>query len=286
MTAATVLIPTHEHVETLRHAVASVQLQTLQDFELLIVGAGVADATRVVVAELSAADSRIRFLDFRKGPRMGESHRHQALQRAQGRFVAYLGDDDCWMPNHLEVLDALLADADFGHTLQLGIGAEGQIVVMPADLQNSAFRSRMLNELFNRFDLTFAGHTMAAYHRLPHGWRTTPPEFPWTDLYMWRQFLAEPWCRARSAMVPTGINTWTHLRPRATLCPRIRRLRARARSICGRVWNARGSARGGAGRHRAPWGRALRAGGFACCDEELDLVAGDKAAAPAPAHDG
>jgi hypothetical protein len=30
---------------------------------------------------------------------------------------------------------------------------------------------------------------------------------------MWRQFLAEPWCHARSAMVPTGINTWTHQRP-------------------------------------------------------------------------
>src|SRR5947208_10362336 len=89
VTRATVLILTHEHVETLRHAVASVQLQTLQDFELLIVGDGVADATRAVVAELSAADSRIRFFDFAKGPRMGESHRHQALQRAQGRFVAY-----------------------------------------------------------------------------------------------------------------------------------------------------------------------------------------------------
>jgi len=54
---------------------------------------------------------------------------------------------------------------------------------------------------------------MDAYRRLPYGWRTTPPDFPWTDLYMWRQFLAEPWCRARSAMVPTGINTWTHKRP-------------------------------------------------------------------------
>jgi GalNAc5-diNAcBac-PP-undecaprenol beta-1,3-glucosyltransferase len=213
MTAATVLIPTHEHVETLRHAVASVQKQSLQDFELFIVGDGVADATRAIVAELSAADGRIRFFDFPKGPRKGEIHRHQALQHAQGRFVAYLGDDDCWMPNHLEVLGALLTDADFGHTLQVGIDAKGQIVVMPADLQNPAFRSRMLTELFNRFDLTFAGHTMAAYRRLPHGWRTTPPEFPWTDLYMWRQFLVEPWCRARSAMVPTGINTWTHQRP-------------------------------------------------------------------------
>jgi hypothetical protein len=208
MTAATVLIPTHEHVETLRHATASVQQQSLQDFELFIVGDGVAHATRAVVAELSAADGRIRFFDFPKGPRKGEIHRHQALQHAQGRFVAYLGDDDCWMPNHLEELDALLTDADFGHTLQVGINAKGQIVVMPADLQNPAFRNRMLGEFFNRFDFTFAGHTMAAYRRLPHGWRTTPPE-----LYMWRQFLAQPWCRARSAMVPTGINTWTHQRP-------------------------------------------------------------------------
>lgn len=213
MTAATVLIPTHSHVEPLRHAIASVQQQCLQDFELFIVGDGVGDATRAAVSELSASDGRIRFFDFPKGPRKGEIHRHAALQHAQGRFVAYLGDDDCWMPNHLEVLDELLTGADFGHTMQVGIDAERRIVVMPADLQNPGFRRRMLTECFNRFDLTFAGHTMEAYRRLPRGWRTTPPEFPWTDLYMWRQFLAEPWCRARSAMVPTGINTWTHLRP-------------------------------------------------------------------------
>jgi glycosyltransferase involved in cell wall biosynthesis len=216
MTAATVLIPTHEHVETLPHAVACVQQQSLKDFELFIIGDGVTDATRSVVAELSAKDGRIHFFDFPKGPRKGEIHRHTALQHAKGRFVAYLGDDHCWMPNHLSVLDSLLTDADFGHTLQVGINHAGQIVVLAADLENAAFRNRMLTDLFNRFDFTFAGHTMAAYRRLPYGWRTTPPEFPWTDLYMWRQFLAEPWCRARSAMIPTGINTWTSQRPHLT----------------------------------------------------------------------
>jgi hypothetical protein len=216
VTIATVLIPTHEHVAPLRHAVAGVQQQTLQDFELFIVGDGVSDASRALVSELAAADGRIRFFDFPKGPRKGEIHRHQALQHAQGRFVAYLGDDDIWLPNHLAVLGALLADADFGHTLQVGVDAGGDFVFLPADLENPAFRQRMLTELFNRFDFTFAGHTTEAYRRLPCGWRTTPPDFPWTDLYMWRQFLAEPWCRARSAIVPTGINTWTHLRPHLT----------------------------------------------------------------------
>ena len=213
MTAATVLIPTHNHAEPLRHAIASAQQQSMQDFELFVVGDGVDDATRAIVAELSASDGRIRFFDFPKGPRKGEVHRHAALLQARGRFVAYLGDDDCWMSDHLEVLDELLTGADFGHTMQVGVDAERKIVVMPADLENPGFRRRMLTEYFNRFDLTFAGHTLEAYRRLPHGWRTTPPYFPWSDLYMWRQFLAEPWCRARSAMVPTGINTWTHLRP-------------------------------------------------------------------------
>jgi glycosyltransferase involved in cell wall biosynthesis len=75
MTAATVLIPTHQHAEALRHAVAGVQQQNLQDFELFIVGDDVTDATRAVVADLSATDSRIRFFDFSR-------------VRARARFIA------------------------------------------------------------------------------------------------------------------------------------------------------------------------------------------------------
>ena len=213
MKAATVLIPTQQRVESLRIAVQSVQEQTLQDFELFIVGDGASAQTRQLASELCARDDRIRFLDFEKAPGQGELNRHRALQAARGRFVAYLGDDDCWMPDHLAVVDALLVDADFCHTLQVGIDRDRQIVVLPADLQNRSFRERMLNEVFNRFDFTFTGHTVEAYRRLPHGWRTTPADFPWTDLYMWRQFLAEPWCRVKSAMIPTGINTWSHRRP-------------------------------------------------------------------------
>ena len=216
MPVATVLIPTFERPECLRQSIASAQAQSLEDFELFVVGDGVADATRAVMAELVAADQRIRFFDFPKGPRKGEIHRHRALAEAAGRFVAYLGDDDVWMENHLATLAALFEGADFGHTLHVGVTGTERMSVLVADLGNPFFRRRMLTELFNRFDFTFAGHTLAAYRRLPYGWRTTPPEFPWTDLYMWRQFLAEPWCRARTAMVPTGICTHSSGRPHLT----------------------------------------------------------------------
>jgi Glycosyl transferase family 2 len=212
MTAVTVLMPVHQHAEPLRYAVASVLNQTLPDFELFLVGDGVTDATRSVVEELVACHNRIRFFDFPKGPRKGEVHWHEALQQAQGRFAAYLGSDDCWMPHHLEVLDELLEDADFAHTLHVMIDKD-RIVARPADMENTAFRERMVNRLFNRVDFSFGGHTVAAYHRLPQGWNSIPPDFPAADFYMWRQFLAQAWCRVRSGWIPTGIHTATHLRP-------------------------------------------------------------------------
>src|SRR5262249_55060921 len=161
---------------------------------LFIVGDGVGDDTRICVADLAKTEPRLRFFDFPKGPRKGEIHRHTALQEATGRIVAYLGDDDFWFPEHLSVLDKMLFDFDFGHTLHVGLNGRGELFALAADLESSEFRKKMLTEFYNRFDFTFGAHTLEAYRRLPRGWHTTPPEFPWSDLYMWRQFLAEPWC--------------------------------------------------------------------------------------------
>ena len=136
------------------------------------------------------------------------------MNEATGRFVAYLGDDDFWLPCHLAILNELLSEADFGHTLHIGLDEQGKLFALAADLECQGFRNRMLTERFNRFDFTFGGHTLEAYRRIPTGWHTVPlGEFPWGDLYIWRQFLAEPWCRVRSLMIPTAICTQTHRRP-------------------------------------------------------------------------
>lgn len=118
-----------------------------------------------------------------------------------------------WMPNHLETLVELLDDADFGHTTHVGIGGAAEMFFVLANLEDASLRARMLNELANCFDFTFGAHRLEAYRRVA-GWAPPPAEIPWSDLYIWRQFLAEPWCRARTAMVPTAICTQTHLRPR------------------------------------------------------------------------
>jgi hypothetical protein len=55
----------------------------------------------------------------------------------------------------------------------------------------------MLGLLFSQ-----VGHSLEFYKTLPHGWRTTPTEWP-TDIYMWEQFLCQPGIRFLSTTDPT-----------------------------------------------------------------------------------
>ena len=210
---ATILVPTHSHASCLPHSVGSALRQTVGDFELLLVGDGVTAETRTASRAVVASDPRIRFLDWPKGERKGEYHRHAALQEARGQIVAYLGDDDIWFPDHLEHQLRSLRHADFANTLHLGLGRDGAPFFTGGSLLVPAMRRRMLRERYNLFDMTFGAHTLAAYRRLARGWEPPPPEFGASDLHLWRSFLSEPWCRATTALIPTGICTQTHLRP-------------------------------------------------------------------------
>jgi len=100
-TKATILVPTHDHGEMLKYSVGSDLNQTIENFEIFIVGDGVPDITRVVVDMLVEQDDRDRFFDNPKGPRHGEIHRHSALKRAQSEIICYLADDDLDLPDLL-----------------------------------------------------------------------------------------------------------------------------------------------------------------------------------------
>ncbi len=200
---ATVLVPTTgNRGPLLPYSVGSILAQSIRDIEVFIMGDGVTDATRAVVAGLMHSDPRIRFFDHPKHPRRGEPYRHAALAEARGRIVCYLCDRDLMLPNHVEAMSRLLADADFGHTLRFGIAPEGGFS-FSATLDIDDPRDRNEAVLASpQIPLSCGGHTLAMYRRLPHGWRTTPPG-RFTDHYMWQQFLAEPDCRTATSTSPT-----------------------------------------------------------------------------------
>ena len=200
---ATVLIPTHDHGPLLLHSARSALAQTVEDIEVFVVGDGVPHVTREIVAEL-ARDERVRFFDYPKGPRNGEAYRHEVLQEAEGEIVCYLSDDDLWLPGHVEYMRDLLKDADFAHALPLNVSPSGGFGVYAVDLTLDIYRE-LLSSGINRVPLSCGAHTMKAYRRLPHGWRTTPTGTP-TDLYMWQQILDDPNNRAASGAIPTILN--------------------------------------------------------------------------------
>ncbi len=217
--AATVLVPTHDHGPTLLRSVPSILAQTVEDLEVFVIGDGVPDVTREVMAELTASDERVRFFDHPKGPRHGEIYRHQALQEARGEIVCFLSDDDLWLPSHVEQLQDLLADADFAHAQPLWIDTEGRPRPWLVDLERPFYRELLLGGE-NRVPHGCAGHTLELYRRLPFGWRTTPEGTP-TDLYMWQQILSVPNCRAVSGSRPTVLHFPSPLRKEWTLDERL-----------------------------------------------------------------
>jgi hypothetical protein len=202
--AATVLVPTYNHGPTLLRSVASALAQTVDDLEVFVIGDGVPDVTRELMAGLAAADERVRFFDHPKGPRHGELYRHAALQEARGEIVCYLCDDDLWLPGHVEHLRGLLAESDFAYSLPFWIDPHGAIHPLRVDLSLPYFQV-LFRGGENRIPLSMAGHTLELYRRLPEGWRTAPDGI-YTDLYMFQQILAVPGCRAAAGAKATVIN--------------------------------------------------------------------------------
>ncbi|MFO0702347.1 MAG: glycosyltransferase family A protein [Candidatus Andersenbacteria bacterium] len=201
---ATVLIPTFDHGATLRYSVASVLQQTVADIEVLIVGDGMPPQAAAAAREVAASDGRVQLFEFAKGPRHGEIHRHEVLQHARGPIVCYHSDDNLMLPTHVERMEQLLEQADLAHAPLLMVAPDATITPVVCDLQLPFYRSHILTST-NRVSLSSMAHTLAAYRRLPHGWRTTPPGTP-TDQYMLQQFLAEPWVRAVSGTTPTTLH--------------------------------------------------------------------------------
>jgi hypothetical protein len=196
VTDATILVPTHDHPRLLPYALRSALAQTGVEVEVLVVGDGVTDETREAI-EPFLADRRVRFFDNPKGRRHGEEHRHSALAHAGGRVVCYLSDDDLLLADHVEELLRLLDGADFAHSGPFTVGVDGSLEYLPVELAREDYRALLARGRWNAIGLTGAGHTLEAYRRLEHGWRPAPDDV-WTDLHMWRQFLALPGFRGRT----------------------------------------------------------------------------------------
>lgn len=111
MTKVSVIMTAFNEEKFIKKSIESVLIQSLSDFELIIVNDGSSDNTLGIIEEFD--DSRIIVIDQEnQGP---GAARNNALRRASGEYVMYLDADDWYHPKALEIAysEAKTKDTDF-----------------------------------------------------------------------------------------------------------------------------------------------------------------------------
>jgi len=94
-----VIMPSYNTAQYIAASICSVQAQTYENWELIIVDDCSTDDTDTVVA--SFADPRIRY--YKNETNSGAAvSRNRALREAKGKWIAFLDSDDLWEPEKLE----------------------------------------------------------------------------------------------------------------------------------------------------------------------------------------
>ena len=96
-----IITPTYNSEKFIAQTILSLQDQTYQNWEMIIVDDCSSDATQKIVAEFCAIDPRIKYhkLDENSGAGIA---RNYAMNIAMGRYFAFLDSDDLWKPLKLE----------------------------------------------------------------------------------------------------------------------------------------------------------------------------------------
>ncbi len=96
-----VIMPCYNMEKFIAYTIESVQRQTYTHWELIIVDDASTDGTADIVKSLQNQDDRIHY--FVKSQHSGIADtRNQCLNKAKGRYLAFLDSDDLWHPEKLE----------------------------------------------------------------------------------------------------------------------------------------------------------------------------------------
>lgn len=124
-----VVIPTYNRAALAPRAIESVLRQTFRDLEVIVVDDASPDDTRTAVERF--ADPRVRYVGLAKNK--GQWHAENVgIARARGEWVAFLDDDDEWLP---EKLEKQIARADAAGDPRVGVVYSGTLMYGKQGLQ-------------------------------------------------------------------------------------------------------------------------------------------------------
>jgi len=95
-----IIIPCFNSEEFITETIQSVQNQTYNNWEIIVVDDCSSDNTVALILGMVQKDSRIRFFQLEKNSGTGVA-RNKGLSNANGRYISFLDADDLWKPEKL-----------------------------------------------------------------------------------------------------------------------------------------------------------------------------------------
>lgn len=118
-----VIIPTHNRAELVSKAVESALGQTYKNIEIIVVSDGSTDNTDDVLEEITKKNENVKYISYHPN-KGGNVARNTGIKNAMGKYVAFLDDDDVWLPKKLEK-QVLVAESDE----KIGIVCSGSVTI-------------------------------------------------------------------------------------------------------------------------------------------------------------
>jgi glycosyltransferase involved in cell wall biosynthesis len=175
-----VIIATYNRPRNLEIAIESVLRQSYQNFETLVVGDGCTDDTKRVVEGMK--DDRVKWLALKENSGSQSLPNNLGLARARGKYIAYLGHDDVWLPNHLSTLMRYMekGSLDVATTRCFSIGPPGSnalILSGPRLIKTQGIEGPP-SALCHRSDMVKLSGNWVDYKKLPPSY---PPDEEFID---------------------------------------------------------------------------------------------------------
>jgi teichuronic acid biosynthesis glycosyltransferase TuaG len=102
MELVSIITPSFNSEKFIAETIQSVQNQTYQNWEMIIVDDCSTDKTVSIIEYIANNDNRIKVYKLEKNSGTGIA-RNAALGKASGKYIAFLDADDLWKPHKLEI---------------------------------------------------------------------------------------------------------------------------------------------------------------------------------------
>ncbi len=106
-----IVMPAHNAAGFISESIASVQKQTFENWELLVIDDASQDKTSQIVEDFRARDSRIKLHSLPANQGAGFA-RNIGIKASKGDFISFLDADDLWLPHKLQTQLEFMKDQE------------------------------------------------------------------------------------------------------------------------------------------------------------------------------